>query len=141
MTILWEKQVSDQTNSKEIQACTKLSSVLSRAVNINDLTLAAKSDTGIRRAMHELMPGFKYLQRITISILRPKESRQSLRRGNTRTKYFKLFRPVREMLDKLLDQEGILIRETDRVQEWRWEVDDLKKPFKTTCPKKHIKFD
>lgn len=44
------------------------------------------------------------------------------------------------MVDKLLGQEGRLIQEAPRVQEWRWETNDLK-VFKISCPKKHIKFE
>ncbi|KAE9363628.1 hypothetical protein N431DRAFT_422530 [Stipitochalara longipes BDJ] len=126
----------------EIQVCTKLSSQLSRAANTTDLTLAARADTGIRRVLHELMPGFKHLRRITLSIQRSK--RASNRRLTTQngdgTEYYKLFQPVRDMLNKAIGQEGILIRETVRVQEWRWEVDGPK-VFEIICPKKHIKFE
>ena len=122
-------------NSREIQACTSLSSALSRALNISDLILYAQSDTGIRRALHELMPGFKHLRRITLCIdLRRETARtRRLRRGDA-------FREVREMFDEWLGQEGRLMQEAPRVQEWRWETNDLK-VFKISCPKVHIKFE
>jgi hypothetical protein len=86
------------------------------------------------------MPGFKHLRRITLNIQRPRDLNASLRRDNPGTEYYKLFRSVREMLHRVLGQEGRLIQETARVQEWRWETDGLK-VFKITCPKKHIKFE
>lgn len=124
-------------NSREIQGCTNLSSALSRALNISDLTLHAQSDTGIRRALHELMPGFKHLRRITLCIdLRRETARtRRLRRGDA-------FREVREMFDEWLGQEGRLMQEApDRVQEWRWETNDWKKVFKISCAKVHTKFE
>jgi hypothetical protein len=45
------------------------------------------------------------------------------------------------MFDEWLGQEGRLIQEAPRVQEWRWEINDLKKVLKITCPKMHIKFE
>jgi hypothetical protein len=86
------------------------------------------------------MPGFKHLRRITLSIQRPRDPTASLRRDNLGTEYYKLFRPLKEMLDRALGQDGKLIQETARVQEWRWETDGLK-VFKIMCPKKHIKFE
>ena len=47
-------------------------------------------------------------------------------------------------MDKALGQQGVLIQDTARLQEWLWEIDDScgrQKVFKITCPKKHIKFE
>ena len=127
-----------------MQTCTKFSSQLSRAVNIDDLTLATRSDTGLQRLVHELMPGFKNLRRITLSIQRQKKkSRRSQRNYGTGIEYYKLFQQTRDMMNKSIGEKGVLIRETDRVQKWRWEVEgpEKKKAFEITCPKKHIKFE
>jgi hypothetical protein len=44
------------------------------------------------------------------------------------------------MLNKAIGQEGVLVQETDRVQDWQWKADD-RKVLEINCPKKHIKFD
>jgi hypothetical protein len=82
------------------------------------------------------MPGFKHLRRITVCVDLRKETNRArrLRRGDA-------YREVREMFDEWLGQEGRLIQEAPRVQEWRWEINDLKKVLKITCPKMHIKFE
>jgi hypothetical protein len=134
------KETSNEKNRIEIQACTKLSKSLSRAVNINELTLSAFSETGVRRAIHELMPGYKHLQKITLRIQYPKERNRSLRRDADGTEYYKIFREVRAMLDRLLSQEGKLIQENAQVQEWGWQTEGPK-AFKITSLKKHIKFE
>lgn len=45
------------------------------------------------------------------------------------------------MFDEWLGQEGRLIQEAPRAREWRWETNDLKKVFKISCPKMHLKFE
>jgi hypothetical protein len=134
------KGTSDEKNRMEIQACTKLSKVLPKAVNINDLTLSTFSETGVRRATHELLPEFKHLRKITLMILHSKERNRPQRRNTYGTKYYKIFREVRAMLDRVLCQEARLIQENAEVQEWGWQIDG-QKAFKITCLKKHIKFE
>jgi len=129
---------------KEIHPCTKFSDALQRAVNVEDLTLSVRSDIGIRRAIHEIIPNFKHLRRITLSIPRSgRDANTSLRRRNG-TEYYKLFRPVRDIMDESLGQQGVLIQDTARLQEWLWKIDvssGRQKAFKIACPKKHIKFE
>jgi hypothetical protein len=85
------KETSDEKNRIEIQACTKLSKSLSRAVNINELTLSTFSEIGVRRAIRELLLGFKHLRNITLRIQRPKQRIQSRRRDADGTEYYKIF--------------------------------------------------
>jgi hypothetical protein len=134
------KETSDEKNRIEIQACTKLSKSLSRAVNINELTLSTFSETGVRRAIHELLPGFKHLQNITLRIQHPKQRNRSRRIDSDGIEYYKIFREVRAMLDRMLCQEGKLIQENARVQEWGWQTEGPKS-FKIASLKKHIKFE
>jgi hypothetical protein len=128
-----------------VRPYTKFSSALQRVVNVEDLTLSVHSDTGIRRVVHEITPNFKNLQRITLSIPRScRDVRSTLHARREGTEYYKLFRPVRDMMDKALGQQGVLAQDTARLQEWRWEIDvscGRQKAFKVICPKKHIKFE
>jgi hypothetical protein len=134
------KETSDEKNRIEIQACTKLSKSLSRAVNINELTLSTFSEIGVRRAIRELLPGFKHLRNITLKIQRPKQRIRSRRRDADGTEYYKIFREVRAMLERMLCQEGKLIQENAQVQEWGWQTEGPM-AFKIASLKKHIKFE
>ena len=134
------KETSDDEEQDRIQACTKLSKLSSRAVNINELTLATFSEIGVRRAIHELMPGFKHLRNITLRIQHSKQRNRSRRIDSDGTEYYKSFREVRAMLDRMLCQEGKLIQENAQVQEWGWQTEGPK-AFKIASLKKHIKFE
>jgi len=133
-------ETSDAKNRIGIQACTKLSEALFRAVNINELTLSTFSEIGVRRAIHELMPGFKHLRSITLRIQHPKERNWPRSRDIDRIDYYKSFREVRAMLDRMLCQEGKLIQENGQVQEWGWQTEGPI-AFKIASLKKHIKFE
>jgi hypothetical protein len=135
---------SDNKGRKAIQPCTKFSSAILKAVNIDDLTLSVRSETGIRRAILKILPAFKHLRKLTISIHRLSwDIRTSHRDERRAIEYYKIFGPVCDMLDRVLSHQGVLVQDTIKVQEWAWEIDSSggrAKAFNITCPK-HIKFE
>lgn len=121
----------------------RLSSLIVKATNIENLTLSVSSDHGLRLAIHEVVPAFQKLKTVTVCIQKPKTletyDQSRISRASLLDSYYQAIR----MLDKMLEQEGV--RSKDKTQfHWVWDVKwsgSKNTVFKPVCPKVHIKFD
>jgi hypothetical protein len=121
----------------------KLSSSILKATNVENLTLSVSSDNGLRLVIHEVVPAFQKLKRVTVCI---KKAKASEAWGQSRINHASLidsyYQAIR-MLDNMLGQEGVRSKNKAQFQ-WVWDVrwsGDEKAVFKPLCPRVHIKFD
>lgn len=134
----------NELSRKDIQVCSKLSTVILQARNLESLTLDVSSKVGLGLAIHNIIPFMKNLKMVTLQlgVGKTRGDRMSAQSSTMYMDKYGSTAEMRRMLDKMLGQDAVFVESRSKpwMKVWVWKVQG-KEVFKPKIAKKYIKFD